>query len=429
MKKAQKLKNRNQNSHRRWKSSITELNYSEPTNKENTLHCYKSSLNNLLNTIKNNLLTIFSNSAKKKNKSMINLLKELKENLNSLLIEKNGTLKFYGETLSNSKCSLQNELFFENKIEINANKYKCINSKKINNMNIKNIKSEIDSLKIINFKVENDIKQIESEILKKIDDQNFLSFCTPNSTIEKKEISCILPKYNSIVTSLLHKQLTIKRKKFRATVSKKQNKIDDIDSIKASIASLKKIILQKKSKYTENKDVIIEDYSNEFTRSLDSRMNNDNVNNIITSFNKGKAQSRKMSNISAINKSNNSNNGYENVSNSGNENSKNSENESNDSYVLSIASFEDEKKDVNININKNIINLNINLNLNSDQINIYQLPENIDYNTDRTRKESFDFYKNLVQNMGNSDPKSPRVNAPEDENKPISERKKIGENN
>lgn len=429
MKKAQKLKNRNQNSHRRWKSSITELNYSEPTNKENTLLCYKSSLNYLLNTIKNNLLTIFSNSAKKKNKSMINLLKELKENLNSLLIEKNGTLKFYGETLSNSKCSLQNELFLENKIEINANKYKCINSKKINNMNIKNLKSEIDSLKIINFKVENDIKQIESEILKKIDDQNSLSFCTPNSTIEKKEISCILPKYNSIVTSLLHKQLTIKRKKFRATVSKKQNKIDDIDSIKASIASLKKIILQKKSKYTENKDVIIEDYSNEFTRSLDSRMNNDNVNNIITSFNKGKAQSRKMSNISAINKINNSNNGNENVSNSGNENSRNSEDESNDSYVLSIASFEDEKKDVNININKNIINLNINLNLNSDQINIYQLPENIDYNTDRTRKESFDLYKNLVQNMGNSDPKSPRVNAPEDENKPISERKKIGENN
>ena len=426
MKKAQKLKNRNKNSHRRWKSSITKLNYFEPTNKEDTLLCYKSSLNNLLNKIKNNLLTIFSNSAKKKNISMINLLKELKEDLNSLLIEKNGTLKFYGETLSNSKCSLQNELFLENKIEINANKYKCINSKKINNMNIKNLKSEIDSLKIINFKVENDIKQIESEILKKIDDQNFLSFCTPNSTIEKKEISCILPKYNSIVTSLLHKQLTIKRKKFRATVSKKQNKIDDIDSIKASIASLKKIILQKKSKYTENKDVIIEDYSNEFTRSLDSRMNNDNINNIITSFNKGKAQSRRMSNISAIN---NSNNGNENVSNSGNENSRNSEDESNDSYVLSIASFEDEKKDVNININKNIINLNINLNLNSDQINIYQLPENIDYNTDRTRKESFDFYKNLVQNMGNSDPKSPRVNAPEDENKPISERKKIGENN
>ena len=60
----------------------------------------------------------------------------------------------------------------------------------------------------------------------------------PNSYIEKKEISCIQPKYNSIVTSLLHKQLTIKRKKFRSTVSKKQNKIDDIDSIKASITSL-----------------------------------------------------------------------------------------------------------------------------------------------------------------------------------------------
>ena len=420
MKKVQKTKNRNKNVERRCKSSYIEINLIEPSDKEDTLLCHKSSLNNLLNTIKKSLFTIFSNSDKEKNKSMKNLLKELKENLNALLIEKNASLKFYGETLSNNKCSLQSELFFESKIEINKNKYKCIKSKKINNLNIKSLKSEIDTLKIINFKLENDIKQIENETLKKIDDQNFLSFCVPNSYIEKKEISCIQPKYYSIVTSLLHKQLTLKRKKFRATVSKKQNKIDDIDSIKASITSLKKSVLKKKSRYTENKEVIIEDYSNEFTRSLDS---NDNVNKIITSFNKEKKSNGK-------NEENNDNlKDIGNASDSGNDNKKDSEDESNDSYVLSISSYNEKKEDVNININKNIINLNINVNLNSDQINIYQYPENIDYNTDRNRKDSFDIYKNITQNIGVSNPISPIVNAPEDENMPISERKKSNEEN
>ena len=378
MKKVQKIKNGNKNAERRCKSSFNELNYSEPTNKEDTLLHHKSSLNNLLNTIKKSLFSIFSNSIKDKNKSNKNLLKELKENLNSLLIDKNSTLKFYGEAFSNKKCSLQNELFFENKIEINKNKYKCINSKKINNMNIKNLKLEIDTLKIINFKVENDIKEIENEIVKKIDEQNYLSFCTPNSNLEKKEISCAQPKYDSIVTSLLHKQLTIKRKKFKSTVSKKQNKIDDIDSIKQSIASLRKSVLKKKSRYTENKEVIIEDYSNEFTRSLDSKINNDNVNNIITSFNKDQTNNERIEGNNVNLKYSNAN-----ASDNGNENSKNSEDESNDSYVLSISSYDEQKKDMNININKNIINLNINLNLNSDQINVYQFPENIDYNTDR----------------------------------------------
>ena len=422
MKKVQKLKNKNKNVERRCKSSYTEFNFIEPLNKEDTLLCHKSSLNNLLNTIKKSLFSIFPNSAKGKNKSMKNLLKELKENLNSLLIDKNATLKFYGETLSNNKCSLQNELFFESKIEINKNKYKCIKSKKINNMNIKSLKSEIDTLKIINFRLENDIKQIENETLKKIDDQNYLSFCVPNSNIEKKEISCIQPKYYSIVTSLLHRQLTIKRKKFRSTVSKKQNKIDDIDSIKASITSLRKSVLKKKSRYTENKEVIIEDYSNEYTRSLDSRKNSDNIINFITSVNKKEKGKHEGNNDNLKD--------IGNVSDSGNENNDNLEDENNDdSFVLSIASFDENKEDMNININKNIINLNINVNLNSDQINVYQYPENIDYNTDRNRKDSFGFYKNIAQNNGISNPISPIVNVPEDENKPISERKKGNEDN
>ena len=424
MKKAQKLKNKN--AERRCKSCYTEINFVDPSNKEDIFVYHKSSLNGLLNIIKKSLFSIFSNSCQEKN--IKNLLKELKENLNSLLIEKNSTLKFYGETFSNNKCSLQNELFYENKIEINKNKYKCIKNKKINNMNIKNLKSEIDSLKIINFKVENDIKQIENDILKKIDEQNFLSFSTPNSNIGKKEISCLQPKYNSIVTSLLHKQLTIKRKKFRATVSKKQNKIDDIDSIKASINSLRKSVLKKKSRYTENKEVIIEDYSNEYTRSLDSRKNSDNVINIITSVNKDKTKNGKIEDEYDNLKGDN-----ENVSDNGNgnDNSKKSEDESNDSYVLSIASFDENEKNMNININQNIINLNINVNLNSDQINVYQCPENIniDYNTDRNRKDSSDFYKNITQNNGISDPISPIVSEHEDENKPQSARKKSNENN
>lgn len=222
--------------------------------------------------------------------------------------------------------------------------------------------------------------------------------------------------------------MTIKRKKFRATVSKKQNKIDDIDSIKASINSLRKSVLKKKSRYTENKEVIIEDYSNEYTRSLDSRKNSDNVINIITSVNKDKTKNGKIEDEYDNLKGDN-----ENVSDNGNgnDNSKKSEDESNDSYVLSIASFDENEKNMNININQNIINLNINVNLNSDQINVYQCPENIniDYNTDRNRKDSSDFYKNITQNNGISDPISPIVSEHEDENKPQSARKKSNENN
>ena len=126
MKKAQKLKNKN--AERRCKSCYTEINFVDPSNKEDIFVYHKSSLNGLLNIIKKSLFSIFSNSCQEKN--IKNLLKELKENLNSLLIKKNSTLKFYGETFSNNKCSLQNELFFENKFEINKNKYKCIKTKK-----------------------------------------------------------------------------------------------------------------------------------------------------------------------------------------------------------------------------------------------------------------------------------------------------------
>jgi hypothetical protein len=40
-----------------------------------------------------------------------------------------------------------------------------------------------------------------------------------------------------------------------------------------------------------------------------------------------------------------------------------------------------------------------------------------------------DFYKNITQNNGISNPISPIVDVPEDEDKPISERKKSNENN
>ena len=394
-------------------SCPSELELYIPSKKEEILRSHNSSLENLLSKIKNCQISILSNLKKNKNKIIRNLLIELKENLIFILKDKNSDLEFYEKKVSEQKIIIQNKLFFEPKSQQTKNK--CVSSK---NLNIESLISEKHLLKAFNFKIENDMKQIDNIILKKNNELNDLKLSVPNSHINVKEIMCVQQKYYPIVTMILHKKITGIRKKFQKAVTKKQNQNDDIEGVTQNLVDLKKILGKKKNGYMDNKETIKEE-SKDYTKSL-------SMNNSINRFND-------IMSIYSQNKDSKAGNNY----NSSSENGSNLE--SSGSFVLSI---KEDSKDINLDTNENnnknnnnndnnnnnnknnnlnnnnnlnsknnninqLINLNINLNINFDKFCQYH--EKIDYNTDRNDLDNMNFLNNIKQKKGLSSSALPYI--------------------
>ena len=66
---------------------------------------------------------------------------------------------------------------------------------------------EIELLKILNFKAENDIKQVNNMIFKITNDYNYLKVCMKYLSIDEKENLCLQPKYYPFISKILSKQI------------------------------------------------------------------------------------------------------------------------------------------------------------------------------------------------------------------------------
>ena len=324
---------------------------------------HKLSLELLLSEIKTSEIAILSNSGESINKNILSVLLDLKKELKIMHEEKKTKLNKLKDEITNKKIILQRQIFNVNKNEPSKSPKENIeNDKKITK---NNINSELSLLKALDFIAENYINQIDSIILKKTNDYNYLKLCMEYTSIEEKEIICLEPKYEPLITKILHKEIFDKRKKFKLVVSAKQYQNDELENTNQNLAQLKKFIEKKKNGYVDNKEVIPEE-SKEFTQSITLNRMNNNINNLMNIYN-NQRQMEDIYNDNII------------IIDNLDDESFNSNAKSNSSKK------ENKDADINNKISKLInLNMNINFNVNFDKFfgNNYLL-----YNSERTNND------------------------------------------
>ena len=325
---------------------------------------HKVSLELLLSEIKTSEIAVLSNSNETKNKNIISILSDLKKELNIMNEEKKAKLNILKDEITNKKVILQKQLFNVNKNEPSNNPKENVEyNKKITKYNIN---SELSLLKTLDFIAENYINQIDSIILKKTNDYNYLKLCMEYNSIEEKEIICLEQKYEPLITKILHKEIFDKRKKFKLVVSAKQYQNDELENTNQNLTQLKNFIEKRKNGYVGNKEVIPEE-SKEFTQSITLNRMNNNINNLMNIYNNQRQMEDIYNdNIIIID---------------------NLDDESFNSNANSNSSKKEKNKDENINnkISKLInLNMNFNFNVNIDKFfgNNYLL-----YNSERTNND------------------------------------------
>ena len=268
------------------------LNLNDKSNKDfsNIKHSklYKKLiLEKILDSIKNIQLVLLSQKSLNKAgnkfsyKTLKILLKDLKVELNSTFKEKeqnNIKIKYRPNKISNYSL-------IENVSNIN-NKNIIINPKLI---------SELSNLKLINFKLENELDFINTKI-------KLLSNNIPKEKEKGKNPSKIsytflkgknenIDAYNS-----LHDNLLEKRERFKLIVKKKELQNYIINQLNIAVNSLKEALEFENKKY-QNEYIITSQIINEETNQYPTKtssLDNDNDNGII--FDKEKINSNKIEN-------------------------------------------------------------------------------------------------------------------------------------
>jgi hypothetical protein len=149
-------------------------------------------------------------------------------------------------------------------------------------------------------------------------------------------------KYYDYTFKLLHNQIKDTRKKLKLIVSYKDNQNDEIESTNQNLTQLKNSISKIKNGYMNNKEIIQEE-SKEFTQSIILTKIQNNINNIMKTYNKKKQNVHKYNdNIIIIDSPEDDDD---------NESFNGDFSDNNDNDELSIPSIKEKDKDVNINNN------------------------------------------------------------------------------
>ena len=212
-------------------------------------------------------------------------------------------------------------------------------------------------MQILNFKAINEIRLIQNLAMKNYLINQYLSKNIIKYE-EEKEMNCLQPKNNSIITKILHRENIETKKHFKYIVSIKQRQEDEINRIIKSIDQLKYFIYNKEngySNYIYAEDIIPED-SKEYTKSI-------TIANIDRTLHK-----------ILLNKNNKEINN--------NDDDYDSDNSSMSPVENNL--FKKNKKEGNT-LN-NYINLNMNINLNFNFDKKYNFTDDIKYNSDREIK-------------------------------------------
>ena len=166
-----------------------------------------------------------------KSKTIKNILNNLKNDLFSLLksnIEKKNKIQ---NDINNKKCLLNSIIFGGNKPKIDNQKEKNKNKNKVS--------KELTNLKLLNFKIENQIDYIDIMILLKLQNIKDLKSNKTDLDDDYVEIFCDDKKDKKDAFDLLYEDLIDIRKIFKSIVKKKYKQNQDIERLNSEINYIK----------------------------------------------------------------------------------------------------------------------------------------------------------------------------------------------
>lgn len=228
---------------------------------------HKSSLETLLNIIKNVQIDYLSKLSKKKNhQNTKQLLLSLKDNLNLMLKEKNKKINYLKGELDFSKKKLQKIIFPSSK-ESKSKKENGINKNKI-----VSFISEKNQLQLLNFQIQNEIEKAQNEYKQKLQIYTYIK-TLPFFFEVNRELFCNSNNYETYntISGILNEIIRRVRKEFIKTVKEKMKKEFEINSATIQIIQIKNFLENDDydgyRKYIDSEDIIPEE-SKEFTKSI-----------------------------------------------------------------------------------------------------------------------------------------------------------------
>ena len=264
---------------------LTEGNVYSVSEKEEDFIVQKQNLKQILSNIKTIQVSFLcdTNSEKNGKKKIKNLLEDMKEFLTIILKQKNKKYNILIDSYNLKVEEMQMKIFSpknnRNLLKLNTSNNQSF-SREINE---KYFNDELTQLKIMNFKLENDIQQIEYILQMKSDLQFLLKNNEKHHTPENfKEIICRSQKEYPLVSRILHKKAVETRKFFTYVVSMKTFQNLEIDDLQNSINKLKNIILRE-GKYVDSQDVIEEeshDYNSNITNAIEQTLSKTKINDV-----------------------------------------------------------------------------------------------------------------------------------------------------
>ena len=233
---------------------------------EKILYIVKYAQLDYLSFLSDNHLTEKTNN--NKIKVIKNILNNLKNDLTVLLKNKNDKMNNIQKIITEKKTALVNTIFGINNQNINKskgkneNKYSRNNYNNRNNINnnINNINKynkELSNLKLLNFKIENQLEFMDIELILK--SQNIKDFKNIGTQIDDDYLEIFCENKNDIseVSDLLHEDLKDIRQIFKMVTKKKTNQNKNIKMLESEIKLMKENF---ENKYIKHNDYI---YSNE----------------------------------------------------------------------------------------------------------------------------------------------------------------------
>jgi hypothetical protein len=251
-------------------------------NEEQVLFSHKSSLETLLNIIKDFQLEYLSKNFNKSKNNKIStkqMITSLKDSLNIMLNEKNKKLDYIQNKNEMTKKNVQSKLFPYIE-EMKINKY---------NLSLENKNyfiSEKNQLELLNFQIKNEIEKTNFLIQQKTQINTYIK-SLPFFFEANQEIACSNNYENNKKISQFLKEIIRRvRKDFINVVKQKMKKELEINGMSIQINYIKDSIEDYKlngcKKYIETED-IIEEQSNEYSKSI---ITNQSKRNSLSNINK-----------------------------------------------------------------------------------------------------------------------------------------------
>ena len=264
------------NNNEKYLSVDSRLDPSYKNKKPELLFSHKSSLKVLIKEIKICLLDNISNKSLKNN-YLLNLkqiLSTFENNLSSMLDEKNNIYYYFQKDNKQKKKDLQ-KLIFSEELDQNQKNVKII--------------PEINQLKLLNFQIINEIKNIDFLIERK--NKNLFQIKSNPFNISENdgEIFCIINNKNiSTISNFFHEIIIKKRKKFIDKVNEKSEQDNVIKKLTMNKEYLKDKIKKynNKNKYINSEDIINEESKEYIENTINSNILNNSK--IESNFNKKK---------------------------------------------------------------------------------------------------------------------------------------------